>query len=115
VVLGMAEEFRADGIAGTRSARTAIDVGDCVDWRPGFAAAFPHPGSSPTPHMRSSRATRGRTGPFFIDDDVLRDADHRLTPDPAGWTRADLVPIFRVIPSATPHDGWPGGLPPCKS
>ena len=77
-VLGMAEEFKADGIAvNALWPRTVI-----AHRRPGHARAAHHAAENcrkpeimaDAAHVILTRDSRGRTGNFYIDDEVLRQA-----------------------------------------
>jgi citronellol/citronellal dehydrogenase len=74
-VLGMAEEFRADGIAfNALWPRTAIDTAAIVYLGgPAIAARCRKPEIvADAAHVILSRDARTCTGHFFIDDEVLR-------------------------------------------
>jgi citronellol/citronellal dehydrogenase len=99
-VLGMAEEFRAEGVAvNALWPRTAIDTaaitliaGEETRRRRTRKAAI----MADAAHWILTRPSRECTGNFFVDDEVLRaagvtDLSHYL---PEGAVEADLMPDF---------------------
>jgi citronellol/citronellal dehydrogenase len=98
-VLGMAEEFRGDGIAvNALWPRTIIDTA-ALQALPGFGREQQQQTRSPSivadaAHVILTRPARSFTGHFYLDDDVLR-ASGVLDFAPyrhAGATEADLLP-----------------------
>ena len=98
-VLGMAEEFRADGIAvNALWPRTIIDTA-ALQALPGFGAEQRRQARSPSivsdaAHVILTRAARNFTGHFYLDEDVLRESGkHDFAPyRQKGAMEADLLP-----------------------
>ncbi len=98
-VLGMAEEFRADGIAvNALWPRTIIDTA-ALQALPGFDAERRRQTRSPSivadaAHVILTRPSRSFTGHFYLDDDVLRASGvYDFAPyRHEGATEADLLP-----------------------
>ena len=98
-VLGMAEEFRADGIAvNALWPRTVIDTA-ALQALPGFGVEQRRQTRSPSivsdaAHVILTRAARSFTGQFYLDEDVLRASGVRdfVPYRHEGATEADLLP-----------------------